>query len=200
MYNLNSGVDPIILETVGCVGNETNILSCPTSPIGNISTLECQQPNRAAGIMCTLVAGSCIDGQVRLVDGPSYYEGRLEVCRNNQWLSVCDFGFDNAAATRVCSDQLLLQGCKLLKSFIYLLLQLLILPLLSKQMAQLLVEVCTDRGQEICSLFVLVALAFLLSLSFQMETAVIVRLLICLALMNVMLGYAAAQDSVSIII
>ena len=70
----------------------------------------CQEPNRAAGIRCSLPAGSCIDGQTRLVDGPTFYEGRLEVCLDNQWLSVCDAGFSLETAYDVCNSRLLLFG------------------------------------------------------------------------------------------
>ena len=82
--------------------------SCPRSPIGQINNSVCLQSNRAAGVKCTLVAGSCIESQVRLVDGPAFYEGRLEVCMGNQWHSVCDAGFDTAAANSICNDGLLL--------------------------------------------------------------------------------------------
>ena len=54
--------------------------------------------------------GSCADGQVRLVDGPAFNEGRLEVCLDNQWLSVCDAGFSSATAYDVCNYRLLLIG------------------------------------------------------------------------------------------
>ena len=39
---------------------------------------------------------------VRLVDGPSAREGRLEVYYNSSWGTVCDDGFTDAAAAGVC--------------------------------------------------------------------------------------------------
>ena len=113
LYGLSVGADPIILESIDCTGNETNISLCPSSPIGVVNNSMCLESNRAAGVRCTISPGSCIDGQVRLVDGPAYYEGRLEICSNNQWFSVCDDGFDMAAANSVCNDRLLLFGSKL---------------------------------------------------------------------------------------
>ena len=110
LYGVNIGADPIILESVDCTGMETDISSCPISQLGSVINPECQDPNSAAGVTCTLTAGSCIDGQTRLVDGPAFYEGRLEVCMNNQWLSVCDSGFSSAAAYDVCNNRLLLSG------------------------------------------------------------------------------------------
>jgi len=39
---------------------------------------------------------------VRLVDGPSTREGRLEVYYNSSWGTVCDHGFTDAATRVVC--------------------------------------------------------------------------------------------------
>jgi len=43
---------------------------------------------------------SCTNGAVRLVTGP--YSGRVEVCYNNQWGTVCDNGFTSNDAKVVC--------------------------------------------------------------------------------------------------
>ena len=55
--------------------------------------------------------GTCgEDGSVRLVDGAHMNEGRLEVCINGQWGTVCndgpteDDGFDIDAARVVCQQ------------------------------------------------------------------------------------------------
>ena len=108
---MDSGPDPIVLQSINCAGNESNITTCPRSLLGMVDTI-CLGPNQAAGITCSVSTGSCIDGQVRLVNGPVFYEGRLEVCSNNQWLTVCDTGFDAATAESVCSTRLLLGGSK----------------------------------------------------------------------------------------
>lgn len=40
-------------------------------------------------------AASCVNGDVRLVSRTGYtFEGRVEVCANGDWGSVCDNGWD----------------------------------------------------------------------------------------------------------
>ena len=42
---------------------------------------------------------------MRLVDGPNVREGRLEVCLNNAWGTVCNRGFSDDEAVVVCVEQ-----------------------------------------------------------------------------------------------
>lgn len=44
----------------------------------------------------------CEDGDMRVVNGSSVLEGRLEVCINNAWGTVCDRGFGSSEARVVC--------------------------------------------------------------------------------------------------
>ena len=46
----------------------------------------------------------CVHGDVRLVDGPNVREGRVEVCVNNAWGTVCSVGFGREDAAVVCSS------------------------------------------------------------------------------------------------
>lgn len=50
--------------------------------------------------------GMCNYGDVRLVDGPveRRYEGRLEICHNGEWGTVCDNNITNATAIVVCKQ------------------------------------------------------------------------------------------------
>ena len=51
-----------------------------------------------------LYIGPCISGDVRLVDGVSEYEGRVELCESGKWYTVCDDGINDNAAKVVCSQ------------------------------------------------------------------------------------------------
>ena len=46
--------------------------------------------------------GHCIDGDVRLEDGAREYEGRIEVCYNGEWGTVCDDDIDDSVAEKLC--------------------------------------------------------------------------------------------------
>uniref|UniRef100_A0A1X7VFB3 SRCR domain-containing protein n=1 Tax=Amphimedon queenslandica TaxID=400682 RepID=A0A1X7VFB3_AMPQE len=60
---------------------------------------KCQYP---IGLCCYESTGGCEEGSVRLVNGSTGESGRLEVCTNNIWGSVCGRGFSVTDAHVVC--------------------------------------------------------------------------------------------------
>ena len=59
--------------------------------------------------MYHLITGiACHDGDVRLVNGSSRHEGRVEVCFNETWGTICDYidpwGWNITQANVVCQQ------------------------------------------------------------------------------------------------
>ena len=70
--------------------------------------------------MCFLIVDSittrsnCTDGEVQLVSGTRSNEGRVEVCINQAWGTVCDHNWNSDDANVVCGQLGFLQRGKLL--------------------------------------------------------------------------------------
>lgn len=52
--------------------------------------------------ICDLVPGDCINGDLRLMDGKTKTEGRVELCLEGQWGLVCDTQWSQSDANVVC--------------------------------------------------------------------------------------------------
>ncbi len=54
--------------------------------------------------LTVVVDGSCANGDVRLRGGGTRREGRVEICINNRWGTICDTEWDNDEASVVCQQ------------------------------------------------------------------------------------------------
>ncbi len=109
------GVGLIVMDEVECFGDEDGLLEC-----NNTLFPDCFH-NEDVGILCQSECGSvhcrqcvnhlvlppakdskCVNGEVRLVNGSGKHLGRVEVCFNGRWGTVCDDLWDSEDAAVVC--------------------------------------------------------------------------------------------------
>ncbi|XP_061193442.1 deleted in malignant brain tumors 1 protein-like [Saccostrea echinata] len=86
----------MVVSNINCNGNEDSLIECVRSVSG--STV-CNN-RRNAGVVCYHRAND----SVRIVNGSSEYEGRVEVLINEQWRSICDNGWDKNDADVTCKS------------------------------------------------------------------------------------------------
>lgn len=116
----------LLLYDVNCNGSESSLLNCEHNQLMQTNC----GPLEDAGVVCqgrwtealavyglwstplalSTTAGSCEDGEVRLSGGMSddlnfTMDGRLEICYNNAWGTVCN-NFFRAVDARVACNQL----------------------------------------------------------------------------------------------
>ena len=111
--HFQKGYGPIQIDEVQCIGNESTLLSCQHNTSHNCIHSEdagvtCQgkqlwsQHHVTCLLPCYYILGVCIDGDVRLVGTPSNKQGRVEVCANGMWGTVCDRFWGKMDAKVVC--------------------------------------------------------------------------------------------------
>ncbi|GFR64782.1 deleted in malignant brain tumors 1 protein, partial [Elysia marginata] len=79
-----------------CKGTETHINQCPHEGFTTSGTSSCRAHNRDAGVFCYT--------SVRLGtgSGKSYNHGPVNYYHEDRWVKVCDDGFNDASARKVC--------------------------------------------------------------------------------------------------
>ncbi len=92
----------IFLDSVECTGEERSLRDCDSDPL---ATNNCGH-NEDAAVVCQTGETICQEGSVQLADGLEgrKYEGRLEICINNHWGTVCDDSYNVQEANIVCRE------------------------------------------------------------------------------------------------
>lgn len=71
----------------------TASISCATGGVGVFCPAALSSPT---------APGRCVAGEVRLMGGVSPMEGRVEVCLDSQWGTMCDDSWDQSGAVVIC--------------------------------------------------------------------------------------------------
>ena len=121
-YNayFGGGTGPIFLDDVACTSSASQLLECSSSPVlahncdhhadagvgCEGSFLLCKSINTVEHCRSVkhyiIFAAPCRTGQLRLAGGNIPNEGRVEICMDNVWGTVCDDLWSSTDATVVC--------------------------------------------------------------------------------------------------
>ncbi len=100
---------------VSCSGSENNLTDCSFFTIPDIQEYFYYHYNYfyfyfyldVASVVCqgnSSVGPECVPGEVRLVNGSRGEEGRVELCYNRVWRTICDQDWSQEEAVVVCSQ------------------------------------------------------------------------------------------------
>jgi hypothetical protein len=93
----NQGTGPIYLSRMTCVGDESSLLHCQHSA----SSPSCTH-TQDVGVRCALGNECNRTGDVRLADGLTRLEGRVEMCYNGVWSTIDRTNWDVVNSRVVC--------------------------------------------------------------------------------------------------
>ena len=86
-----------------CTGKENELLQCNSTSV----LPSCTSQENDAGVVCQAIGtvkSNCSHGDVRLVNGSNILEGRVEICINEAWGTVCDTTFSEDEANVICNQ------------------------------------------------------------------------------------------------
>ena len=88
-----------IVSTLMMLGWDVKVL-----PLLSATVVTCNLLSHTRSVvhLFNFYTAPCADGQLRLTGGNIPNEGRVEICMNNEWGTVCDDSWGNADATVVC--------------------------------------------------------------------------------------------------
>ena len=100
LNDVPDGFGQIWLDNVQCAGSETRLIDCPANQPGNHNCNHFED----AGVRCeeTIIV-TCTQGDIRLQGGTAT-SGRVEICNNNIWGTVCDDSWGDEDARIACSQ------------------------------------------------------------------------------------------------
>ena len=79
--------------------------------------LYARKPSKLQTSYFLSAVAACNDTEIRLIEVTNILEGRVEVCFQGQWGTVCDDDWDTGDAMVVCRQRGFTSACKKLNSF-----------------------------------------------------------------------------------
>ena len=92
-FGFTNGAGQIWISNAQCLGTESRLIDCPANELG---IHHCSH-SEDAGVRCI----TCTNGAIRL-QGGNTTSGRVEICNNAVWGTVCDDLWGTQDAQVVC--------------------------------------------------------------------------------------------------
>ena len=102
---------PYSIQYVNCVGDEDTLFNC-TYYRELLLEMSLYGHTSVAAVLCQGSANQsnnsneCISGEVRLANSSNNIEGRVEICTERMWVSVCDTNWGRVETHLFCNQLL----------------------------------------------------------------------------------------------